>query len=107
MPYDIDWARSVHKAYKELHPRGQQILLCVQQVLKTEYSINASIDYLEKLLIRSIQGRASKKIWPRFKFVVKKSPLDQDALGKLVKAIAWDNMDETKQMLFDFAHQTT
>lgn len=107
MPYDIDWARSVYKAYAELHPRVQQILLCIQQVLRTDYALNVTTEYLVKLLIRSIQGRADKKVWPRFKAVVRKSPLDQQGLGKLVSSIAWDNFDETKQFMLDFDPRST
>lgn len=100
--YDIDWARSVYATHEKLHPRGQQILLCVCQELKIKQGLDATPTEIKRIIISSIQGRAARGIWPRYKTVVRRSPLDRIALDKLVKSIVFDRTDESNQLLFEF-----
>lgn len=101
--YDRTWARQVYEQYAKLCTRAQQIDACIQQELNILTGRKPARFEIISVLIDSIQGKSSSRLWTEYKRLVKKTPLDKDKL-KLVSSLFRAAFgDEIRQMELEFA----
>lgn len=101
--YAYSWAEGILGAYEKSCTRARQINACiVQYALTLDSRVILSNDAIKKALIGSIQGFDREKLWRDYKRLVKKSPLDDQLLGKVAARILWRWRDEAMQLEFAF-----
>jgi hypothetical protein len=98
MAYDRSWARLTYEKYSNMRPRAHQINLCLMQLITTESGEKWLETKLIDCLIDSIQGKSCKELWPWYKRLVKKSPLDQKLLYKVARNFCYVLKDDSKQL---------
>jgi hypothetical protein len=84
-----------------LNPRGQQILLCIRQLIKESQGIDLPVYAYETTLVSSIQRKTDKGIWPLFKRIVREHTLDREDVAELSLRI-FKGEKEVYQPEFDF-----
>lgn len=85
--YDRQWARSIVENYQKLYTRVQQIDMCLQQLYTMRTGRSCLRNDIQGLLIDSLQGKGSPKLWNFYKRLVRKTPLDKDLLNKVAGMI--------------------
>lgn len=100
--YDRTWARSVYTGYAKLCTRAQQIDLCILQTIAAQTGRNYTRASLVTVLIDSIQGKEFKQLWPLYKRLVKRTPLDKDLLEIISTRLKPYLGDPVNQLSFDF-----
>jgi len=83
MPYDRTWARSVYEKYAKICTRAYQINLCIRQLIQEKFAKNLLLTDIEAILIDSLQAKCGKTLWPKYKRLVKKMPLDKGMLEEV------------------------
>ena len=99
--YDRDWARSVYEGYAKLCTRAQQIDACILQLAHEKTGRNWPRIGLVRALIDSIQAKSSRRLWPMYKRLVKRTPLDRELLENVTKVTLTAMGDEVRQFEFD------
>jgi len=101
--YDKAWAQDIVDNYHMMCARAHQIDMCIQQAYKERTGRECLIHDIRACLVRSLQGVIDRKLWIRYKRLVKRTPLDRDLLGmvcytmidkidvdKLQRQFVWD-----------------
>ncbi len=100
--YDRTWARSVYEKYAKLYTRVQQIDLCILQTAEAKSGRQWPRMALVRALIDSIQYKQHKQLWPLYKRLVKRTPLDKELLETVTKVTLQAMGDEICQFSFEF-----
>ncbi len=100
--YDRTWARSVYGGYTKLCTRAQQIDACIQSVIKNRWGFDLPRFNISYALISSIQGKQLKRLWPLYKRLNKKTPLDKDLLETVSNLVFEASREEVVQFSFEF-----
>lgn len=100
--YDRTWARSVYEKYAKLCTRTQQIDMCILEIIAARTGRQHRRAALVCVLIDSIQGRDFKQLWPLYKRLVKRTPLDKVLLENICTRLKPFLEDPVNQMEFDF-----
>jgi len=99
--YDRAWARSVYGTYVKLCTRAQQIDLCILQTIAAQTGRKFATAPLRRALVDSIQGARQKSLWPLYKRLSKKTPLDQELLERVSRLAYPCMLDEYRQLELD------
>lgn len=101
--YDRDWARSIVENYQKLRTRAQQIDMCIQQLYQQETGRYVLRQQLKNILVDSVQGKCNKALWPDYKRLVRKTPLDNKLLKRVYNNFKWQIDVDIIQRQFDFS----
>lgn len=84
MSYDRTWARRIYGEYAKLCPRTQQINACIVQLSKDAGDVGTPISSVVGWIISNIQKKDRPSVWPMYKRLCKRSPLDKELLAEVV-----------------------
>lgn len=101
--YDRQWTRSIVENYQKLRPRAQQIDNCLQQLVVTSDGQPLLRKDIQDLLVDSLQGKRMKELWPEYKRLVRRTPLDQKLLYRIAGRLSVEVDVEKRQRQFDFS----
>lgn len=102
MLYARPWAEKIFSQFHNSCTRARNTDKCILYVAEHSYSKILSTEKLHEVFISSLQGQYDKKIWPMYKRLVKKSPLDKELLNKLTGAVLNAYGMEYLQLMFEF-----
>lgn len=99
--YDERWAREIQLKYRKLCTRAQQMDRVIEQTLWESYSCKCPPEIISAILTDSIRRKGLLTLWPAYKRLNKKSPLDKELLDKvcklLIKSKVSDHIDDSHQ----------
>lgn len=102
MPYSKVWAERILENYENSATRCRNVDLCIQQIYESRTTRRCSLMQIRIAKIHSLQGTGNKKIWPLYKRLVKKTPLDRELLKKVTDLFIWEIDVDALQMEFNF-----
>ncbi len=104
--YSITWAQEVLLNYRKLCTRAQQMNAVICLTLERNYCYKIGPEAVNRLLIDSIRGKVAKRIWPDYKRLNKRTPLDKFLLNRVcesfIRAKVADYEEDVRQNYLTF-----
>lgn len=100
--YSIKWAEGIYLTYIDCNARAQNMPRVIEQAAAKILGWELRSKAIKRHLVESIAGKGNKQLWPLYKRLCRKTPLDGKLLERVCRAIYWPELDEWNQLKFDF-----
>lgn len=102
MSYSLNWAQRIVGTFTESCTRAEQIKLCICQTSWRFTKVPITPEAITHALVLSLSRRGDKSLWPAYKRLCKKTPLDIKLLEKVTALIVGIYIDHVYQLELQF-----